>query len=80
MVCKLDFSMICKGGEPEKWASHPYFIKQLLNGTSRSGFPIASLAGLSLLGKTTFVHNTQFTIHLCPVSNCTGPFLRSFKR
>ena len=33
----------------------------------------------SLLWEASFVHNTQFTIHLCPVADRTGPFLCSFK-
>ena len=27
----------------------------------------------SLLWEASFVHNTQFTIHLCPVADRTGP-------
>ena len=33
----------------------------------------------SLLWEASFVHNTQFTIHLCPVADRTGPFLRKVK-
>ena len=42
-------------------------------------FYLSPLLVYSLLRKAAFVHNTQFTIHLCPVSNRAGPFFRSFK-
>ena len=73
--------MICKGGKPENQASHSCFIYNSCRMAcqEQAVFRPSYSPVYSLLWEASFVHNTQFTIHLCPVADRTGPFLRSFK-
>ena len=72
--------MIVKGGKLVNQACHPgLYITGTSRHVKRRRQAACLFACFFLFRKPSFIHDTQFSIDLCPVLDGSSPFFRSFK-